>query len=127
MVYNGVMSTKNRSLSVELVTPGIADALPVYWRQLKPANAPDLEAEFRFDPTRRWRADFRVGNVLVEVEGGVWVGGRHVNPSGFMKDCEKYNRAAEMGYAVLRYPTQVIQSDPQAVVDQIAAAWKAHP
>jgi len=65
------------------------------------------EREYRFAPPRRWRADFchHDAMVLVEIEGGTWVGGRHTRGSGFEKDCEKYNAAAELGYAVLRYTT----------------------
>jgi hypothetical protein len=41
--------------------------------------------------------------VGVEIEGGEWIYGRHNRPEGFMKDCEKYNTAAIMGWKVLRF------------------------
>lgn len=60
--------------------------------------------EFRFHPVRRWRFDYAFPKfkVALEVEGGVWTGGRHVSPKGFLGDMEKYNTAAVMGWRVLR-------------------------
>jgi len=40
--------------------------------------------------------------VALEVEGGVWTGGRHTRGAGFIEDMEKYNAAACMGWFVLR-------------------------
>ena len=64
-----------------------------------------LKPEFRFDSTRKWRADFMVihpSRILIEVEGGVWTKGRHTRGDGFVKDIEKYNAAAIKGYRVMR-------------------------
>ena len=59
--------------------------------------------EFRFEPTRKWRADFYFApDILLEVEGGIHVNGRHNRASGFLKDMEKYNRAAVLGYRIIR-------------------------
>ena len=61
-------------------------------------------AEHKFHPTRQWRFDFAwpARKVAVEVEGGVWTGGRHVKSSGYIKDMEKYNHASEGGWALFR-------------------------
>ncbi|MEW6361725.1 MAG: hypothetical protein AB1477_06350 [Acidobacteriota bacterium] len=66
-------------------------------------------AEFRFDPYRRWRFDFAVTlhswpkeKVALEVDGGIWTGGRHTRGSGFKADMEKFNRAAVLGWRILR-------------------------
>lgn len=86
--------------------------------QLEQAGIP-FEREYRFAPPRRWRADFMVrpGDphsskwspaILVEVEGGAYVTGRHTRGAGFEKDTEKYNAAAELGYTVLRYTPRAI-------------------
>ncbi len=60
--------------------------------------------EHRFHSTRRWRFDYAWPDyqVALEVEGGVWVGGRHTSGAGFVKDMEKYNEAACMGWRIIR-------------------------
>lgn len=60
--------------------------------------------EHRFHVTRRWRFDYAWPDyqVALEVEGGVWVGGRHTSGAGFVKDMEKYNEAACMGWRIIR-------------------------
>lgn len=60
--------------------------------------------EFRFHPTRKWRFDYAIPEhkIAIEVEGGVWTGGRHTSSVGFLGDMEKYNTATVMGWRVLR-------------------------
>ena len=57
------------------------------WRA---AGGPPLEAEFRFHPQRRWRADFAhvPSRTLIEIEGGIYVQGRHNRAAGFAADIE---------------------------------------
>ena len=76
--------------------------------QLRQAGIPYV-MEYKFHPSRRWRCDFSLnGGVLVEVEGGAYVQGRHVRGKGFEADMEKYNAAAELGYTVLRFTPRMI-------------------
>ncbi|HDG7211715.1 endonuclease domain-containing protein [Acinetobacter nosocomialis] len=72
----------------------------------------NFEQEFKFHPTRKWRADFLIAGtkILVEVEGGIWSGGRHTRGKGYLGDMEKYNEAAAMGYTVLRFSTEQVKS-----------------
>lgn len=60
--------------------------------------------EYKFHPVRKWRFDYAIPSALValEVEGGIWTGGRHINPKGFLNDMEKYNTAMLMGWSVYR-------------------------
>ena len=87
---------------------------------LREANVPAPVLELKFTPDRRWRFDFAWPErmVAVECEGGVWNYGRHNRPSGFIRDCEKYSKAAELGWRVLRYPRQHLTH--KATIEQIA-------
>lgn len=72
----------------------------------------NFEQEYKFHPDRKWRADFLITGtkILIEVEGGIWSGGRHTRGKGFIADMEKYNAAAVMGFKVLRFDTQQVKS-----------------
>ena len=72
----------------------------------------EFEQEFKFHPTRKWRADFHLKGkkVLVEVEGGIWSNGRHTRGKGYLGDLEKYNEATMMGYQVIRFSTEQVKS-----------------
>lgn len=71
-----------------------------------------FEQEYKFHPERKWRADFYITgtNILIEVEGGIWSGGRHTRAKGYLGDLEKYNAAAVMGFTVLRFSTEQVKS-----------------
>ena len=73
----------------------------LYWGSL---GGPELEREFRFHPERKWRADFAhiASRTLIEIEGGIYIQGRHNRPQGFAADAEKYLEAALAGWRVLR-------------------------
>ena len=79
------------------------------WRAL---GGPPLEREFRFAPPRGWRFDFASPEdlIAIEIEGGVWSGGRHNRPRGFIDDCEKYNAAAALDWRVFRLPREFINA-----------------
>lgn len=92
--------------------------------QLLAAGLPEPVAEFRFDPARRWRFDFCYPEpsrlIAIEIEGGVWTGGRHVRGKGFVGDLEKYNRAAQLGYRVFRFtPRQVASGEALRVLEEV--------
>lgn len=82
------------------------------------------EWEYRFHPTRKWRFDaaFPNAKVALEIEGGVWQYGRHNRASGFLKDMEKYNEAAALGWRVIRTPWEWIEDG--SIVPKILEAIK---
>ena len=65
---------------------------------------PEPRSEVQFHSTRKWRFDYAWPQyrVALEIEGGVFTGGRHTSGVGFLKDAEKYNYAACMGWAIIR-------------------------
>ena len=72
---------------------------------------PKPDKEIKFLDTRRFRFDygFRAQKVAVEVEGGVWIQGRHTRGAGYVKDMEKYNLATLEGWKVLRFTPQQLK------------------
>lgn len=86
--------------------------------QIRLCGFPAPELEYRFHPKRKWRFDFAWPDLLVaaEVEGGVWVKGRHNRGGGFIEDCTKYNAAAELGWSVFRFPAALIDSGEAVAV-----------
>lgn len=78
------------------------------------AGFPPPVLEYHFHPLRRWRFDlaYPADKIAIEIEGGTWTGGRHVNPQGYAGDLEKYNQAWLWGWGVLRYtPDKIISGD----------------
>lgn len=76
-------------------------------------SALGFEKEYRFLPDRKFRADFRLGTLLVEYEGGVFAGGDaggHRGLGRFLKDAEKYNLAAISGFRVIRVTAKHVES-----------------
>ena len=89
--------------------------------------------EYRFHPVRKWRFDYALPScmVAVEVEGGVWTKGRHINPKGFLADIEKYNAATAMGWRVFRVTPSSLLTDAlhliEAVVPSSTGAAPSEP
>ena len=82
--------------------------------------------EFQFAPPRRWRADFVIGDsLLIEIDGGVFSGGRHTTGDGFRRDIEKSNAAVMAGWRVLHFlPEQIIDGSALATIERtLAVAW----
>jgi hypothetical protein len=73
--------------------------------------------EFRFSPPRKWRFDWAWPDrkVAVEQEGGIWIRGRHSRGVGMLKDMEKYNRAALLGWRVFRFTPDQVESGDAAL------------
>lgn len=101
--------------------------------QLEQAGIP-FEREFVFAPPRKWRSDFRIttgwmvrnsqgslveiedDQLLVEIDGGGYVAGRHGRGKGIEDDAEKQSAAAILGYRVIR-------ATPAQVEDGRALLW----
>lgn len=78
--------------------------------QLKAAGLPTPEREVKFCAWRDWCFDYAwtPWRIALEIEGGVFTGGRHVTGVGFTRDCEKYNQAALLGWLLLRATTAMV-------------------
>ena len=87
--------------------------------QLRPvatARGLTVSPEHYFALPRKWRVDVAlleppgvlVPGLAIEIDGGLFVRGRHSGGTGQLDDLEKHNALAERGWRVLRYtPKQV--------------------
>lgn len=93
------------------------DPEDLFYNQIKESGLPEPNRQFKFHPKRRWRADFgwnceyngRKVRLIAEVEGGIFIGGRHTHPIGFTKDVEKYDEAEILGYKVIRVTSGMVR------------------
>ena len=84
--------------------------------QLQGAGLPAYVRQYRFAQSlgRQWSSDFAwpTLKLLCEVDGGVWRqgGGAHSHPTNIVRDMEKQNDAALLGFLVLRFTTDQIKN-----------------
>jgi len=63
-----------------------------------------LWEEFRFHPTRKWRFDWAIPDLMIaiEYEGLAFKKTGHTESKGYSDNTDKYNEAAAMGWTVFR-------------------------
>lgn len=84
------------------------EMLPEWEFAGKEASEEDLEVVLRlYGKKRRWRFDYAIPSkrIALEIEGGIFVQGRHTRGSGYLKDIEKYNTAVLLDWRVIRSTT----------------------
>jgi very-short-patch-repair endonuclease len=98
-----------------------------YWYALLADDLPEPATEYRFDARRRWRFDCAWPDLLcaVELHGGMWSGGAHVRPRGVQRDLEKHNAATLLGWRVLYFSTDDLNTDPERCIGQVRALLEA--
>lgn len=69
-----------------------------------------FQREVRIVPGRRYRWDFVIGDLAIEIQGGTWHVGAHSHGGGILRDCQKLNAAVLAGYRVLLFTTEMVQS-----------------
>ena len=88
-----------------------------------------FDREVRLIPERRWRADFVLPDpyrIVIEVDGGIWNGGRHGRGAGIESAYEKINRFTLAGYRCFRYSTRQVISG-MAIDDVLCAIGATEP
>lgn len=104
---------------------GCAYCALVNW--CRACGLPEPVPEHYFDETRRrLDAAWPRAGVAVEIQGGVWAGGgdgkpgAHGRGSGILRDYEKANDAAALGWWVLHYtPEQVVRGAKDDTLDAL--------
>lgn len=81
----------------------------------------EVVKEHIFHPTRKWRFDYAIPEhkIAIEIDGGVWINGRHNRASGYVKDMQKFNAAASMGWVVLKFtPDEMYKQSTFDIIKQ---------
>lgn len=81
---------------------------------LRQEKIPIPEKEFKFCKDRNWRFDYAYPEkkLAIECDGGVWSNhSRHTRGSGYIKDLEKFNAAAILGWRILKYTPDQLGSN----------------
>jgi hypothetical protein len=79
----------------------------------KSCGIPKPELEYRFCE-RKWKFDFCWPDhkLYLEVNGGIWINGRHSRGAEMKKDWEKWNTAASFGWrGVYCEPKDLLTAD----------------
>lgn len=79
----------------------------------KQCGLPKPMFEHQFYPSRKWRMDIAFvdgeNKVYIEVQGGLFSGGRHVQGAALLKEYEKINAASTMGWLpIFVMPSQLL-------------------
>ena len=75
------------------------------------ANDIQFEREYQAIKGRKYLFDFRLGNLLIEIQGGIWMRrGAHNTGKAITRDCEKLNLATLAGYDVMHFTTDMVES-----------------
>ena len=96
--------------------------------QIRIAGLPAPASEYRFapvvdgKPVRRWRFDLAWPEcqIAVELEGSLFTGGRHGGARSSIRDVEKYNAAALLGWRVIRTVPAMVRSGAALVLVEVA-------
>jgi len=83
-------------------------------RQIAALSLPKPERQYPFAKSvgRQYRADFAFPDerLIVEVNGGAWIGGRHVRGAGYESDLERNAIATALGWKVMAVTPRHIKS-----------------
>jgi len=83
--------------------------------QLRHCGLSAFETEYRFAQEangRQWRWDiaFLEPRLAVEVDGGIWVKGAHGHPTTILRNMEKRNWGARLGWRVVCFTPDEIEN-----------------
>lgn len=113
---------------------------PLIETHIRLLHIPEPVKELRFAEAlgRNWRFDYAwpAQRIALEIEGGVFgrkieatdgktyrVGGRHSTGVGLTNDAVKYNRAAILGWLVIRATTDMVRDG--SAISELLDAFKA--
>lgn len=94
---------------------------------------PEPFFEYKFSPARKWRFDMawprifypniiirgygEMPSLAIEVQGGIWTRGRHTRGAAMLKEWEKLNEAAALGWRILYVqPNELCRSETAKLI-----------
>jgi hypothetical protein len=99
----------------------------IFLRLLAERKLPAPVAEYQFAKPRKWRIDWAwpEQKVALEQQGGIFSRGRHVRGAALLKEWEKLNHGAGLGWRFLFVqPTELAT---RRILDEIERAIKYKP
>jgi very-short-patch-repair endonuclease len=80
-----------------------------------------------WEPPRKWAADFAWPDhkLILEVDGGMFIEGRHNRGTGYTNDRERDNETVCHGWRILRCTSEQVES--LAALGWVERALKARP
>jgi hypothetical protein len=105
----------------------VSCAMPFEW-YCKLNGLPAPVNEHKFHPTRRWRFDHAWPDhkLALEVQGGIFISGRHSRGAALLKEHEKLNAAASLGWRVCFVtPKQIANGEAINIVSQALSCISA--
>jgi len=75
-----------------------------------------FKREIKLVEGRRFRWDFVISDLAIELQGGVWTAGKHTRGKGYQNDCIKMRLAIMAGYKPVHFVTG-------EVMDGTAIKW----
>lgn len=93
------------------------------------AGIPQPVLEYRFHPVRQWRLDAAWPEALVgvELQGGTFTGGSHVQGVRYANDCDKLNAAQALGWRVLWFTVYHIERKGLQALEPLEALLDRPP
>lgn len=83
-----------------------------FLKRLLESEGYTVELEYRFHPTRKWRYDLAIPAQMLalEVQGGLFNHGSHVRGAHLLREYEKLNEAAILGWRVMFCTPQEVKT-----------------
>lgn len=97
-----------------------------FFAQLRYAGVPLPEYEVVFHPTRKFRWDYAYpdAKLAIEVDGGIYSGGKHGQGVGIERDHEKQNMGAAVGWRVMRTTPRKLAKPTTVSLIKLALEWE---
>lgn len=113
------------SFKPKAAQPDLESDFEQLWKRLA-KGWPVPVREYTFSERRKFRFDFAFvpEKLAIEMEGGIFAKGAHTRGKHYWSDCQKYNLATELSWAVLRYTANDLAKWPMDVIEQIQAVLR---